>query len=657
MKLVGGTSLNTLARFLIAVALLLLTALPVCAAGKGIVLNFSDVDISTMVKFISDLTGRNFVLDERVKGKISVYSPSKLSADEAFAVFTSVLDLKGFSVVQTGRVYKIVPSAVAKQSGMKLLTGSERTPVNEAYVARVIALDRIPSQEAATFLQPVVSKDGYVASFGPANMLLVVDSAVNIQKVLDIIKTIDTDMRRDGAELVFLKHASADNVALIVREWLFGRDRSKSGAQTAQSQTQGQLITVGGLLVPDARLNAVIIFGSDADKEEIKKFIAMIDVMPPTSSSKINVYYLENADATDVGKVLETMIKGTSASTGTSQAITGQQQVSFEGSRISISPDKATNSLVIMASPADYQNLIQVIRKLDRRRRQVFVKALVAEVSLDKVRDIGLQLGVGGAGSDGTIAAAGVLDPFNFLGASNAQQQAVVKILSGLSNNVNFSGVLKLLDQNGAVNVLSTPNILTSDNKEAEIFVGENIPLLTSTTLSSTGLSQQSIERKDTGITLKITPQITEGEYIKLDIYQEISAVKNSKGEASDLVTTKRSAKTSVVVKDSDSVVIGGLIQTRDEENIEKIPLLGDIPLLGYLFKTKSTQRTKTNLIIILTPRIIRSGADMAAISGEQRDSFEDAVDRQVDLTRELRPGRTPDDRKTEPGAEPKGTP
>jgi len=657
MKLVGGTSLNTLARFLIAVTLLLLTALPVCAAGKGIVLNFSDVDISTMVKFISDLTGRNFVLDERVKGKISVYSPSKLSADEAFAVFTSVLDLKGFSVVQTGRVYKIVPSAVAKQSGMKLLTGSERTPVNEAYVARVIALDRIPSQEAATFLQPVVSKDGYVASFGPANMLLVVDSAVNIQKVLDIIKTIDTDMRRDGAELVFLKHASADNVALIVREWLFGRDRSKSGAQTAQSQTQGQLITVGGLLVPDARLNAVIIFGSDADKEEIKKFIAMIDVMPPTSSSKINVYYLENADATDVGKVLETMIKGTSASTGTSQAITGQQQVSFEGSRISISPDKATNSLVIMASPADYQNLIQVIRKLDRRRRQVFVKALVAEVSLDKVRDIGLQLGVGGAGSDGTIAAAGVLDPFNFLGASNAQQQAVVKILSGLSNNVNFSGVLKLLDQNGAVNVLSTPNILTSDNKEAEIFVGENIPLLTSTTLSSTGLSQQSIERKDTGITLKITPQITEGEYIKLDIYREISAVKNSKGEGSDVVTTKRSAKTSVVVKDSDSVVIGGLIQTRDEENIEKIPLLGDIPLLGYLFKTKSTQRTKTNLIIILTPRIIRSGADMAAISGEQRDSFEDAVDRQVDLTRELRPGRTPDDRKTEPGAEPKGTP
>jgi general secretion pathway protein D len=644
---------------MIAVSLLLLTALPVSAAGKGIVLNFSDVDISTMVKFISDLTGKNFILDERVKGKISVYSPSKLSVDEAFSVFTSVLDLKGFTVVQVGRIYKIVPTTVAKQSGMKLFSGSERQPVNEGYVARVIALDRIPSQEAATFLQPVVSKDGYVASFGPANMLLVVDSALNIQKVLDIIKTIDSDMRRDGAELVFLKHASADNVADIVREWIFGRDRSnKSGVQTIQSQTRGQATSVGGLLVSDTRLNAVIIFGNDKDKAEIKEFIAMVDVVPPTSSSKINVYYLENADATDVGKVLESMIKGT---TTTSSAQTGiaQQQVAFEGSRISVTPDKATNSLVIMASPADYQNLLQVIQKLDRRRRQVFVKALIAEVSLDKVRDIGLQLGVGGAGTDGTIAAAGVLDPFNFIGASNAQQQAVVKILSGLANNVNFSGVLKLLDENGAVNVLSSPNILTSDNKEAEIFVGENIPLLTSTTLASSGLSQQSIERKDTGITLKITPQITEGEYIKLDIYQEISAVKNSKGEATDLVTTKRSAKTSVVVKDTDSVVIGGLIQNRDEENIQKIPILGDIPLLGYLFKTKSTQRTKTNLIILLTPRIIRSAADMAAVSDHQKRQFEATVpaETQINLDMHLNGAPLPSDKQINLDKELKGTP
>ena len=626
--------MNTIARSMIAVMLLILSSVPVSAAGKGIVLNFSDVEISTMVKFISDLTGKNFILDDRVKGKISVYSPSKLSAEEAFNVFTSVLDLKGFTVIHTGRVYKIVPTTAAKQAGMKLLTGSDRAPVNEGYLARVIALDRIPSQEAATFLQPVVSKDGYVASFGPANMLLVVDSALNIQKVVDIVKSLDGEMRRDGAELVFLNHASAENVAGIVREWIFGRDRStKNIMPTAQNQST----TAGGLLVPDTRLNALIIFGSEKDKAEIKKIIAMVDVVPPTSSSKINVYYLENADATDVGKVLDGMVKGMAAQT-TAAATGTTQQVAFEGSKISITPDKSTNSLVIMASPADYQNLLQVIQKLDRRRRQVFVQALVAEVSLDKLRDIGLQLGVGGAGSDGTVAAAGMLDPFNFLGGS-AQQQAVVKILSGLANNVNFSGVLKALDQNGAVNVLSTPNILTSDNKEAEIFVGENVPFVASTTLSSTGLSQQSVDRKDTGITLRITPQITEGEYIKLDIYQEISAVKANKGQATDLVTTKRSAKTSVVVKDTDSVVIGGLIQTREEDVVNKIPFLGDIPLLGYLFKTKSTSRTKTNLMILLTPRIVRDAADLAEVSERQKRRFEGTVsaDRPINLDRELK--------------------
>jgi general secretion pathway protein D len=617
--------------------LALILLMPCPGYCKGIVLNFSDVDISTMVKFISDLTGKNFILDDRVKGKISVYSPSKLTVDEAFNVFTSVLELKGFSVVQTGRVYKIVPTASAKQAGMRVLSGSERTPVNEAYVARVIPLDRIPAQEATTFLQPVISKDGYIASFGPANMLLVVDSALNIQKVLDVIKAIDGDMHREGMELVFLQHASADNVAGIVREWLFGRDRSpKSGVQSVQSAVSGQVTSVGGLLVPDARLNAVIIFGSARDKEDIKKIIAMVDVVPPSSSSKVNVFYLENADATEVSKVLDGMIKGTTT-TPTAQS-GAPQQAAFEAARISITPDKATNSLVIMASPTDFQNLLQVIQKLDRRRRQVFVQTLIAEVSLDKLREIGNQVGVAGAGTDGTTAAAGVFDPFNFLGAVNPQQQAVVKILQGLANTVNFSANLKLLDQNGAINVLSNPNIITSDNKEAEIFVGENVPFLTQTNLSSTGLSQQSVERKDTGITLKITPQITEGEYIKLDIYQEISAVKQSKGQAVDLVTTKRSAKTSVVVKDTDTVIIGGLISNREEENVDKIPILGDIPLLGYLFKTKQTTKQKTNLMILLTPRIVRDAADLAAVTEQQRNKYESTLQMNApDLYKEMR--------------------
>lgn len=633
-----------ISRFITTALFLFLLALPAAAHAKGVILNFNEVDISTMAKFISDLTGKNFVMDDRVKGKISVFSPAKLSTDEAFNVFTSVLELKGFTVVQAGRVYKIVPISAAKQSGMRILSDEERGPVNEAYVARVISLDNISSQEAVTFLQPVVSKDGYISAFGPANMLLVVDSALNIEKVLGILKLIDTSQRREGGEVIFLKNAAADNAASVAREWLGNRDKATTPRTPGQSVSSG----IGGTIIPDTRLNALIVFGSDKDKEDIKKLVAMIDVVPPSSSSKVNVYSLENADATDVAKILDGMVKGVPA-TPAAGATAPAQQSAFEGSKITITPDKATNSLVIMASPTDYQNLLQVIQKLDKRRRQVFVQALIAEVSLDKLKDLGIQLGVTGGGITGNTAAAGAFDPFNFIGASDPAQALITTFLKGVAGNTNLqiAGNLRALFTDGTVNVLSTPNIMTSDNKEAEIFVGENVPFLSQTNLTTGGVSQQSVERKDTGITLKITPQISEGEYVKLDIYQEISAVKDSKGQATDLVTTKRSAKTSVVVKDQDTVVIGGLIQDRDQETVSKVPLLGDIPLLGWLFKTKRVTRQKTNLMIILTPRIIRGAQEMADIAAQQKKSFNDAIsgDRWLDINEQLqRYGKKPEE-------------
>lgn len=628
-------------------ALLMLCALltPLQAAAKGVVLNFSDVDISTMVKFISDLTGKNFVMDDRVKGKISVFSPAKLTNDEAFNVFTSVLELKGFTVVQAGKVYKIIPTTAAKQAGMKIFADQERGPVNEAYVARVISLDRIAAQEAVTFLQPIVSKDGYISSFGPSNMVLVVDSALNIQKLLGIIELIDIDQQREKAEMVFLKNASAENAAKIVQEWLKSKDKgAKSAAQGAAAAAGG-----GGIVVPDTRLNALIVFGSDQDKEDVKKLVALIDVVPPSTSSKVNVYYLENADATEVAKVMDGVVKGSAAaaSAGVSgMAGAAPQQSAFEGSKITITPDKATNSLVIMASPNDYQNLIQVIQKLDKRRRQVFVQALIAEISLDKARDLGLQWSLLGAASDGKYASVvGQYDPQGTISTITSLVAALstggmsTLITSNLGKTpANFAAVLQALQSNGAVNVLSTPTILTSDNKEAKIFVGQNVPLITATNLSSTGLSQQSVERKDTGISLKITPQISEGEYVKLDISQEISSVAPNKGQATDLVLTKRTADTSVVVKDKDTVVIGGLIQDEDTVTENKVPYLGDIPGLGWLFKSTSKERKKTNLLIVLTPRIIRGADELAEVTGAQKGKFNDAIkmDQPFSLNKEL---------------------
>jgi general secretion pathway protein D len=519
---------------------------------------------------------------------------------------------------------------------MNILSGKEKGPVNDAYVARVIPLENISSTEAVTFLQPVVSKDGYIASFGPSNMLLMVDSDLNVLKIQGILKIIDTSQRREGAELVFLKNASAENVANLVREWQGSRDKAAS----ARTMGQGVTSASGGLIVPDARLNALIIFGSAKEKDGIKNLIAIVDIASPSSSCKINVYSLENADATEAAKVLEAIVKESAVTPG--QAGANPQQSAFEGGKIIMTPDKATNSLVILASPGDYHNLLQVIQKLDRRRRQVFVQAVIAEISLDKLKELGTQIGVAGGGVFGDTATAGVFDPFNILGQSTPQQIAIVKAL-GTLGNIRIGANINALFSDGTVNVLSTPTIMTSDNKEAEIFVGENVPFMTSTTSYSTGVAQTSnIERKDTGIILRITPQITEGDYLKLDIYQEISAIKTalSSGEASDIITTKRSAKTSVVVKDKDTVVIGGLIQDQDRNTVVKIPILGDIPLLGWLFKTKSTQRTKTNLLIMLTPRIIKSAQDMAQVSEKQKARFEQETqsDKPFNLDREMRP-------------------
>ncbi|MDU0458885.1 MAG: type II secretion system secretin GspD [Geobacteraceae bacterium] len=609
---------------------------PALAAGKGVVLNFNEVDISTMVKFISDLTGRNFILDERVKGKISVYSPSKLSIEEAYNVFVSVLELKGFVVVQSGKVAKIVPSATARQSGFTLLSSDQVLPVNESYVAQVTKLENISAQEALTFLQPMVSRDGHISAFGPGNLILMVDSSLNIRKLHGLLQAIDTERSREGLEIVYLKNASAESVATTVRQWLSGSDSKPAGHPSA---TGG-----GGTgnVLADQRLNALLVFGNESTKKAVRELVSKLDVAPPEASSKVNVYYLENTDATEMAKVLDGVVKGISAQAATvpGQAGAAAPHASpFDSGKITITADKASNSLVIMASPNDYSNLTQVIKKLDRRSKQVFVQVLIAEVSLDKSRELGLQSGVlGGGVLNKYLTVAGLYDPLGTLGTIGSILTQGGTLTPDVSASpVNLTSVLKALDKNGLVNILSTPNILTSDNKEAEINVGENVPFQGSATQSTIGTTT-SVERKDIGINLKIKPQVSEGDYIRLDINQEISAVKDSKGQAIDLITTKRSAKTSVVVKDKETVVIGGLIQDTEDETIQKVPFLGDIPGLGWLFKTKTKTRKKTNLMILLTPRIVRDASDLMTVSDEQRSKFGDSARKTepVDVQKEI---------------------
>jgi general secretion pathway protein D len=630
---------------------LLLNVSGTSAAGPKkaeVTFNFVDVELPTVTKFISDITGKNFIFDEKVKGKITIIAPTKLSVGDAYSLFTSVLELKGFTVVPAGiDIYKIVPAAQARQQGMKITT--EGRPLNESYIARLIGLKYVSAEEALKFCQPLVSRDGYISTFGPGNLLLIVDSGLNIQKILSIVDLIDKPSATDIPEVVPLKHAGADAVANILTEGL-GKGRTAAFAGRPPAATEN------AVAVPDPRLNAVILFGDKAARESMKALISLIDTPAPEAQGRVNVYFLENADATDLAKVLEGMIRGAQAARPAQPGAQGVQVTPFESAGgITITPDKASNALVIVASPADYQNLAQVIKSLDRRRRQVYVEAMIIEASMDKLRNLGVQWRATATkgGKPIVIGGFGTIDQGAFQNILQGLEGASV---GGLGNFLNvpltivngdgtvttptltvpgFAALFSLNEFKDTVNVLSTPQILTSDNKEAEIIVGENVPFITqsqtsvSTAITSGGTAipgvLNSIVRQDVGIILRLTPQITEGDHVKLDIYEEISSVKNQSDQLTISVgptITKRSTKTSVVVKDNQIVVIGGLMQENDEQTVTKMPVLGDIPLLGWLFKKKSITKNKTNLIIFLDPHIIKGPERLGEITRAKEKEF-----------------------------------
>ncbi len=591
--------------------------------------NFVDVELPAVTKFISDISGKNFIYDERLKGKITIVAPTKLNISEAYNLFVSVLELKGFTVIPSGvNAYKIVPINEAKQKGMQVLI--DRGPVNESYIARLVQLKNISSEEAMKFVQPLISRDGHISAFGPGNLLLIVDSGLNIEKMLSIVEVIDQPSLRDEPDIVYLKNASSDALARIINEGIIKR------ARPGQTQTVEDVKAVS-----DSRLNALILFGDRGYKESLKNLISQLDSPSQEKTGKLNVYFLEHADATELVKVLESIIKSAPQK---QSAGAGAPVAAFESQMaISIAADKTTNALIIIASPSDYQSLVGIIKQLDKKRRQVFVEATIIEASIEKLSEVGAKwraiakdkgnpVTIGGFGTIDSTAIKNIitgLTGFTLGGMGNFMDIKVTNP-DGTVSSITAPGIAAFfsLDEfKSAVNVLSTPQILTADNKEAEIVVGKNVPFISrrESDPSRTLSVFSTVERKDVGITLKITPQITEGDYVKLDIYQEISSV-IPEPEAVVIsvgpTTTKRSTKTSVVAKDSKTIVISGLMQDKEEEQVRGIPLLSDIPIIGWAFKNRSVNVEKTNLLVFITPHIVKDSDRMVQITDEKKTAF-----------------------------------
>ena len=597
-------------------------------AAKKITLDFVDVDLATFTKFVSDTTGKNFVFDDRLKGKVTVITPTGLSKEDTFKLFTSVLNMKGFTLQPIGdNAYKIIPVSEARQIGLPVMT----TQVNENYMIRLIPLQYISAPDAVRFLSPVVSKDGYIASFDQGNYLLVIDTSLNIDKIMGILEVIDTAPIAQQSELVFLRNASAKDVVNILNEGL--PKKTPTGPLHA---------------IEDDRLNAVILIGDKAEKETMKRLIKMLDVPTTMVLSSIHVYFLQHANAEDLAKTLQGLVGQAAAGKRAGPVVVAAPE------KIHITPDKDTNSLVIAASQADYQSLLPVIKELDRARSQVYVQAMIVEASLSDLQTLAAQWRLvakkGGQpiliGGVGTIDATAVQNIVSGLsgasigGLGNFINTTVTSVVNGQVTQIpltipGFAALFNLSQFRDAVHVLSTPQIYTSDNQEAEILVGQNVPFPTGSQTAVGGVATAglitTVQRQDVGIKLKITPHITEGDVVRLDIYQEISSLVQPTLSGSNLVsllssvgytTNKRSTKTSVFVNDGQTIVIGGLMSENVEDSVTKVPLLGDIPILGNLFKYRTVNKQKTNLLVFISPVVIKTPADIGKVTEEKSESF-----------------------------------
>jgi len=601
-------------------------------SDKNISIDFNDVDIKLFIKSMAELTGLNFIVDEKVRGKVTIISPRKVSIKEAMKVFESTLEVYGYAMIKAGDITKIIPSVEARQRGT---FGVGPKQPGDKIVTRLIPLDYVKADEMVVSLRPLISTTSFITSYMGTNTLIIVDFASNVEKIVSIIRQLDIAGHEEIITVAQLTYAGAKEMAERLMK-IFPRQgqRRTPGASRAgiSAGRQGKTKREGQepRIIADERINALIILAGRPQTQQLLALIEQLDIQAPPGQGKINVYYLKNADAEELAKVLTNITKKTKQKGSARNR--GQAAVQLQ-SHVTVTPDKSSNSLVVTASREDYKTIKEVIKKLDRRRKQVFVEALIMEITTDRKRQFGVEWRSTKDFTGKGAAAIGGLDFGNINAVAqnplNAPQGLSIGVVDGVisfagTDFLNLGALINALKTESGINILSTPNIMTTDNKEAEIVVAQNVPFVTGVSQNTGGSTLTSIERKNIGITLRIKPQISESDIVKLDVYQEISSISPTQlDKATDLITFTRSVNTTVVVRDGQNIVIGGLIRDNLNDIERKVPFFGDIPLLGWLFKSQTKRKEKTNLLIFLTPHIINNDMDVAKVTDRKQSIFE----------------------------------
>ena len=627
------------------------------AAAQPITLNFVNADIESVARTLATLSNKNLVVDPRVKGTLNLSTELPVSPAEAWTQFLAALRLQGFAVVETQGLFKVVPEAEAKLQGGSVqqipnpsaAQGASQGPSGGQVVTQIFKLNFEQANNLVPVLRPLISPNNTINVNPGNNSLVITDYADNLQRMARIIAALDVSNASD-VEVVPLKHAIAVDLAPLVTRLI---ESSSTSAATATTPTPGQTGSdYKTTLLAEPRSNALIVRAANPARLALVR--ALIDKLDQPGSSapsgNIHVVYLKNADATKLAATLRAAVSGGSALTSTSTPISlantppigsaptgmtssmgstlGSSNTSAATTGGQIQADTATNSLIITAPEPQYRQLRAVIDMLDQRRAQVMVESLIAEVNASKAQQIGIQWqsALGSTGVAGTsFGSTGNITSLSQGGTAAATAGISSGLNIGTVRNINGTNVLSslanFLQTNTDANILSTPNLLTLDNEEAKIVVGQNVPFLTGQYTSSntaTGAVNpfQTIERKDVGLTLKVKPQISETGTVKLTIFQEVSSIGTS--TTSGYITNKRSIESNVLVEDGAIVVLGGLLSDDYAGNKSQVPSLGDIPGLGWLFKSETRSRTKSNLMVFLRPVVVRDANATEALSNNR---------------------------------------
>ncbi len=603
------------------------------AQDSGITLNWKDADIRIVVEAVSEATGKNFILDPRVTGKVNLLSSEPMSKDAFYEAFLSILQVHGYIAVESGNLIKILPDATARQFPNTWGTSGGNGPDDMA--TQVIQVNNVGATQLVPILRPMIPQYGHMVAHAGSNMLIISDRAANLARMVRIIRRIDM-ASDDDIEVIPLHNASATEIVRIM---------------TALMQTQRADGTpVSTSLVADARTNSVLIGGDKKDRLRLRTLIAHLDT-PLEDGGDTQVRYLRYAEAEELATKLQSHFSNQTSAGAVQGAAAGG------ASDVSVWADTQTNALVVNAPPKVMRSLMQIVDRLDIRRAQVLVEAIIVEVIADENNKFGVTWAIEGSGSNAPIALTnfseigGVVQ----LGTSLAAGGAGLDLISdGVTfgvgriseSGVSFAAILNALEGNADTNIISTPSIVTTDNEEATLNVGQEVPFVTGsfTNTGGTGGSVnpfQTINRQQIGVKLSITPKINDGDSMVLDISQEISSIAQSAAGAVDLITNQRIIETTVILDDGEILVLGGLIENTLLESDQSVPFLGKIPVLGSLFRSRKTEKRKTNLMIFIRAEIMRDSAEA---------SFQ--TNAKYNMIRDVQQGRSKDSVQLMPGAE-----